>query len=340
MYDRPWSVADRAREAGGDRLGPGPADVAYTRPSPSNAIPHESGPSDDVPRRVLPGAGQARAEHPPSRRPAGRERRALQVHRGPGARRPDRGRHRHGPRLQEHQDQHLLGPPQRRPAVRPARPQGRRVFADPPGPVDPPPGRPRRDPPALPPGPARAAALRRPRRQFAEKKLPEATILGNVLYHNYQIIASAKQSAAEAFLESARFAGALGDDNVFRPKGPPGRPPGADLAANGHAGDRRPGRSAPAPASPSPTGTSGRRPDRPPPLGGRRRQGHQRPGPRGHHARELRTPHPGPPAPPPDRGARAGDPRSEVDPRIADPGRPIVGPRRLEPAIEICDRFR
>jgi hypothetical protein len=55
--------------------------------------------------------------------------------------------------------------------------------------------------------------------QFAEKRLPEATILGNVLYHNYQIISSAKQSAAEAFLESARFAGALGDDQVFRPQG-------------------------------------------------------------------------------------------------------------------------
>ena len=51
--------------------------------------------------------------------------------------------------------------------------------------------------------------------------MPEAAILGNVLYHNHQIIASAKQSAAEAFLESARFAGALGDDQVFRPDGPP-----------------------------------------------------------------------------------------------------------------------
>jgi hypothetical protein len=55
--------------------------------------------------------------------------------------------------------------------------------------------------------------------QFADKKLPDAAILGNVLYHNHQIISSAKQSAAEAFLESARFAGALGDDNVFRPNG-------------------------------------------------------------------------------------------------------------------------
>ena len=51
------------------------------------------------------------------------------------------------------------------------------------------------------------------------KKLPEPAILGNVLYHNHQIIASAKQAAAEAFLESARFAGALGDDLIFRPDG-------------------------------------------------------------------------------------------------------------------------
>jgi hypothetical protein len=56
--------------------------------------------------------------------------------------------------------------------------------------------------------------------QFADKKLPEATILGNVLYHNHQIIANAKQAAAESFLESARFAGALGEDHVFRPHGP------------------------------------------------------------------------------------------------------------------------
>ena len=72
--------------------------------------------------------------------------------------------------------------------------------------------------------------------QFAEKKLPEAGILGNVLYHNHQIIASAKQSAAEAFLESAKFAGALSDDHVFRPRGPVGvvETPAATLT-NGHA---------------------------------------------------------------------------------------------------------
>jgi len=68
--------------------------------------------------------------------------------------------------------------------------------------------------------------------QFADKKVPEANILGNVLYHNYQIIASAKQAAAEAFLESARFAGALGDDHVFRPQGPATEPtPGPAVEA-------------------------------------------------------------------------------------------------------------
>jgi hypothetical protein len=51
------------------------------------------------------------------------------------------------------------------------------------------------------------------------RKVPEAAILGNVLYHHHQIIASAKQSAAEAFLASARFAGALGEGGVFLPGG-------------------------------------------------------------------------------------------------------------------------
>jgi hypothetical protein len=72
--------------------------------------------------------------------------------------------------------------------------------------------------------------------QFADKKLPEATILGNVLYHNHQIIATAKQAAAESFLESARFAGALGDDHVFRPNGSVAPEPLAPTPlANGHA---------------------------------------------------------------------------------------------------------
>ena len=60
--------------------------------------------------------------------------------------------------------------------------------------------------------------------RLAGKRVPEATILGNILYHNHQIIDSAKQAAAEAFLESARFAGALGDDQIFSPE-PLGTPP-------------------------------------------------------------------------------------------------------------------
>ena len=51
--------------------------------------------------------------------------------------------------------------------------------------------------------------------RFDGKKVPDALILGNVLYHNYHIIATAKQAAAEAFLESARFCKILGDDSVF-----------------------------------------------------------------------------------------------------------------------------
>jgi hypothetical protein len=57
--------------------------------------------------------------------------------------------------------------------------------------------------------------------QFAGKRVPEAAILANVLYHNHHIIASAKLAAAEAFLASARTAGALDDDQILRPSSPP-----------------------------------------------------------------------------------------------------------------------
>jgi hypothetical protein len=79
--------------------------------------------------------------------------------------------------------------------------------------------------------------------RLAGKKLPDAAILGNVLYHNHQIIGSAKQAAAEAFLESARFAAALGDDQIFHPEGPPGPPP-----------VKAPDRVVPEPAATQPTG--------------------------------------------------------------------------------------
>jgi hypothetical protein len=60
--------------------------------------------------------------------------------------------------------------------------------------------------------------------RLGDKRVPEVAILGNVLYHNHQIIASAKEAAAEAFLASARFAGALGDDHVLRLQGQPAPP--------------------------------------------------------------------------------------------------------------------
>jgi hypothetical protein len=79
--------------------------------------------------------------------------------------------------------------------------------------------------------------------RLAEKRVPEAAILANVLYHNHQIIASAKESAAEAFLASARFAGALGDDQVLRLQGPPAPTP-APAVATASARASRPARPA------------------------------------------------------------------------------------------------
>ena len=91
--------------------------------------------------------------------------------------------------------------------------------------------------------------------QFVDKRVPEANILGNVLYHNYQIIASAKQAAAEAFLDSARFAGAMGDDHILRPGGvattpaAPAETPGAAPAGGPQA--LHPGMTAPPAAAPA-----------------------------------------------------------------------------------------
>lgn len=53
--------------------------------------------------------------------------------------------------------------------------------------------------------------------RLAEKRVPDASILANILYHHHSIVAAAKQQAAESFLESARTAGALGEDGIFRP---------------------------------------------------------------------------------------------------------------------------
>ncbi len=51
-------------------------------------------------------------------------------------------------------------------------------------------------------------------RHYAGKRLPEAEILGNLLMHKYQITASAKAAAAEAFLESLRFVGLINDQRL------------------------------------------------------------------------------------------------------------------------------
>lgn len=60
--------------------------------------------------------------------------------------------------------------------------------------------------------------------RLAGKRVPDVEILGNLLYHHHAIIATAKLAAAEAFLESARFAGTLDATGVFRPEGPPAAP--------------------------------------------------------------------------------------------------------------------
>lgn len=67
--------------------------------------------------------------------------------------------------------------------------------------------------------------------RYAGRRLPDAATLANVLYHQDQITATAKRVAAESFLASVRFAGALGDDGTFQPDGPPaGSPPDAPPA--------------------------------------------------------------------------------------------------------------
>lgn len=85
--------------------------------------------------------------------------------------------------------------------------------------------------------------------RLAEKKVPEAAILGNVLYHHFHITASAKLAAAEAFLESARSAGALGEDGHFRPRGPAAPPPAPAVPAA-----PPPGPAAPRDPRPAPSG--------------------------------------------------------------------------------------
>ena len=52
--------------------------------------------------------------------------------------------------------------------------------------------------------------------RLCDRRVPEPERLANLLYHSYQITASAKLPASESFVESARFAGVLGMDGVLR----------------------------------------------------------------------------------------------------------------------------
>jgi hypothetical protein len=57
--------------------------------------------------------------------------------------------------------------------------------------------------------------------RYAGKVVPETSALANLLYHHHGITASAKAQAAEVFVASARFAGALDADGRFHPDGVP-----------------------------------------------------------------------------------------------------------------------
>ncbi len=55
--------------------------------------------------------------------------------------------------------------------------------------------------------------------RLANRPLPDVATLANLLYHDDRITANAKDHAAEAFLASARMAGAIGEDGLLRPEG-------------------------------------------------------------------------------------------------------------------------
>lgn len=62
--------------------------------------------------------------------------------------------------------------------------------------------------------------------RLADKKVPDAAILGNLLYHHHDITRKAKEPAAQVFLDSARFAGLLSPDGTFRSRdSSPSKPP-------------------------------------------------------------------------------------------------------------------
>ncbi len=62
--------------------------------------------------------------------------------------------------------------------------------------------------------------------RFSGRKVPEPEVLANLLYHNHGLTASAKTSAAESFLASARFADALDSSGTFLSETPSVAPSG------------------------------------------------------------------------------------------------------------------
>ena len=56
-------------------------------------------------------------------------------------------------------------------------------------------------------------------RRLGGKVVPEESLLANLLYHDFGIIASAKNAAAATFVESAKFAGAIDAKGWLRPDG-------------------------------------------------------------------------------------------------------------------------
>lgn len=79
--------------------------------------------------------------------------------------------------------------------------------------------------------------------RMLDRKLPDPAALANVLYHQFDITATAKEAAAQAFIESARFAGMLDDQGVLRAGGPvasvtPAAAPASPRVARPHAAVR------------------------------------------------------------------------------------------------------
>lgn len=52
--------------------------------------------------------------------------------------------------------------------------------------------------------------------KFIDKQIPSLDTLSNILFHDHGINANVSKNAAEAFIESAKFVGLLGGDNILK----------------------------------------------------------------------------------------------------------------------------